>query len=104
MGSDLIFAGPHKTFTNVNKPRNINHVISGMYSTTRKLEYSDVSCTDEPEYTIITNSDLGLVVDPYLLNPDDLLDVGWQVVPDFEDLVESQNHIMEEHESIGSQH
>ena len=68
------------------------------------LSLGNLSITDEREYAIITNSDLGLIVDPYLLNPDDLFIVGLQVVPDFEDLVESQNHIMEEHESIGSQH
>ena len=71
-----------------------------MYSTTRKLEYSDVSWTNEREYTIITNSDLGLIADPFPLISDDFLDVRWPVVPDVEDLVESQNHIIEEHESI----
>ena len=38
------------------------------------------------------------------MNPDDLLDVGGQVVPDFEELVDSHNHIMEEYEPIVSQH
>ena len=31
-GSDLIFAGPHKTFTNGNKTSNVNHVIFGKHS------------------------------------------------------------------------
>ena len=30
-GSYLIFAGPHKTFTNVNKTSNINPIIFGIY-------------------------------------------------------------------------
>ena len=92
-GSDLIFAGPHKTFTNVNKTSNINHIIFGIHSVN---ESEDKSWTDEREYAIITDSDLGLTVNPFPLNPDDLLDVGGHVVPDFEELVDSYNHVMEE--------
>ena len=44
-GSDLIFAGPHKTFTNVNKTSNINHIIFGIHSVNSKPE--DESWTDE---------------------------------------------------------
>ena len=79
-GSDLIFAGPHKTFTNVNKTSNVNHIIFGIHSVIREPEYNDESWTDEREYAIITDSDLGLTVNPFPLNPDDLLDVGGQVV------------------------
>ena len=101
MGSDLIFAGPHKTFTNVNKTSNINHIIFGIHSVN---ESEDKSWTDEREYAIITDSDLGLTVNPFPLNPGDLLDVGGHVVPDFEELVDSYNHVMEECETNFSQH
>ena len=40
-GSDLIFAGPHKTFTNVNKTSKVNHVIFGIHSVIREPEYDN---------------------------------------------------------------
>ena len=43
-------------------------------------------------------------VNPFPLNPDDLLDVGGETIPDFEELVDSCNHIMEEFESKFFQH
>ena len=87
-GSDLIFAGPHRTFTNGNKISNINHVIFGIHSVISESEIEDKSWTDEREYAIIADSELGLTVNPFPLNPCDLLDVGGQIIPDFEDLVD----------------
>ena len=42
--SDLIFAGPHKTFTNGNKTSNVNHVIFGIHSVISKPEVEDDIC------------------------------------------------------------
>ena len=53
---------------------------------------------------IITDSELGLTVNPFPWNPDDLLDVRGQVIPDFEELVDSCNHVIEECETNFSQH
>ena len=75
-GSDLIFAGPHKTFTNGNKTCNINHVIFGIHSVISEPEDEYDTWTDEREYAIITNTALGLTVNPFPLNPEDLLDMG----------------------------
>ena len=82
-GQDLIFAGPHKTFTNGNKTSNINHAIFGIHSAISEPDIKDESWTDEQEYALITDSELGLTVNPFPLNPDDLLDVGGQIIPDF---------------------
>ena len=38
------------------------------------------------------------------MNPEDIFDVGGQVVPDFEERIDWDNHIMEEHGSTVSQH
>ena len=46
-GSDLIFAGPHKTFTTGNKTSNINHVIFGIHSVISEHESEDESWTDK---------------------------------------------------------
>ena len=43
-------------------------------------------------------------VNPFPLNPEDLLDVGGEIIPDFEKLVDSCNHIMEEFDPGYSQH
>ena len=83
---------------------NINHVIFSIHYVISEPESEDESWTDEREYAIITDSDLGLTVNPFPLNPDDLLDVGGHVVPDFEELVDSYNHVMEECETNFSQH
>ena len=81
-GSDLIFAGPHKTFINGKKISNINHVIFGIHSVIGESEIEDKSWTDEREYAIVVDSELGLTVNPFLLNPCDLLDVGGQIILD----------------------
>ena len=75
-GSDLIFAGPHKTFTNGNKTNNVNNIIFGIHSVISEPEDEYDTWTDEREYAIITNTALGLTVNPFPLNPEDLLDMG----------------------------
>ena len=40
---------------------------------------------------LITNAELGLTVNPFPLNPEDLLDLGGEIIPDFEELVDSRN-------------
>ena len=49
-------------------------------------------------------SELGLTVNPFPLNPEDLLDMGGEIIPDFEEFVDSCNHVMEEFDSNFSQH
>ena len=66
----------------------------------REPEHDVELWTDEQEYAMVTNSELGLTVNPFLLNPADIIDVGGRVVPDFEELVDPDNHIMEDHEPI----
>ena len=36
---------------------------------------------------MISNSEPGLTVNPFPLNPADIIDVGGRIVPDFEELV-----------------
>ena len=75
-GSDLIFAGPHKWFTNGNKTSNINHVIFGIHSVISECEDKHDTWTDEREYTVVTDTELCLTVNPFPLNPEDILDLG----------------------------
>ena len=103
-GSDIIFAGPHKTFTNGNKTSNVNQVIFGIHSVISEPEVEDDILTDEREYALITNSELGLTINPFPLNLEDLLDVGGEIIPDFEDFVDSCNLIREEFDPGYSQH
>ena len=53
---------------------------------------------------MIADSELGLMVNPFPLNPEDIIDVGGWVAPDFEERVNCDNHVMEDHESGFSQH
>ena len=83
---------------------NANRVIFGIHSVVSEPEIEDDSWTDEREYALVTNSELGLTVNLFPLNPEDLLDMGGEIIPDFEELVDSCNHVMEEFDSNFSQH
>ena len=100
-GSDLIFAGPHKSFTNGNTSSNANHVIFGIHSilfAPMKTNTIIRLIRDIPE------EELGLIVHPFPFNPQDVLDVAGEINPDFEEVVNSCNHIMEELDPSYSQH
>ena len=66
--------------------------------------WSLIIWTDEREYAMIADAGLGLMLNPFLLNPDDIIDAGGRVDPDFEERVDHDNHIMEDHEAGFSQH
>ena len=83
---------------------NVNQMIFEIHSVVSEPEDEYDTWTDEREYAIITNTELRLTVNPFPLNPEDLLDVGGEIIPDFEELVNSCNHIMEEFDPGYSQH
>ena len=93
-GSDLIFAGPNKSFTNGDKPSNANYVIFGIHFAIRNNE--EDNWADARQYAMITDVELGLTVHPCPINLQDILDVGGVIIPDFEALVYSCNHVLEE--------
>ena len=66
-GSDLIFAGPHKSFTNGNKSSNANHVVFGIHSTISTYEDKQDNWADEREYAMVADEKLGLTVHPFCL-------------------------------------
>ena len=102
-GSDLIFAGPHKSFTNGNKRSSVSHVIFGIHYVISEHEDEQVTWADEREYAVVADSEL-LTVHPFPINPQDILDVGGEIEPNFEELVNSCNHVMEELDPTYSQH
>ena len=53
---------------------------------------------------MIAYFELGLTVNLFPVNPADIIDVGGRVVPNFEERVNCDNHIMEDHETVFSQH
>ena len=93
-GSDLIFARPHKSFTSVNKRNTVSHDIFGIHSVIRKREDEQDTWTDEKEYSVIADNELGLTVHLFPINPQDILNMGGEIEPDFEELVNSCNQIM----------
>ena len=68
---------------------NINHVIFEIHSVISELEDQNDTWTDEREYPVVTNNKLGLTVNPFPLNPEDIIDLGGELVLDFEELVNS---------------
>ena len=83
---------------------NVNHIIFGIHLVISEPEEEHNTWTDEREYTVITDTDLGLIVNPFTLNPEDILGLGREIVPDFEKLVNSCNHVMEELDPTYAQH
>ena len=59
---------------------------------------------DEREYAMIADKELGLTVHPFPFNPQDILDVGGEIKPDFEELVNSCNYVMVELDPTYSHH
>ena len=53
---------------------------------------------------MVANEELGLTVHLFTFNPQDILDVGGEINPDFDELVNSCNHVMEEPDPSYSQH
>ena len=78
-GSDLIFAGPHKSFTNGNKPSNVNHFIFGIHSVISDCEDKQDNWTDGREYAVSADNELGLTVHSFPTNPQHILDVGGEI-------------------------
>ena len=61
-GSNLIFAGPHKTFTNVNRVCTISHSIVESHPIARNDGRNDDLLMHEQEYCVVMNTDLGVMV------------------------------------------
>ena len=99
-GSDSIFAGHHKTFTKGNKTNSSSHVIFGIHSFIGEYEDEQDNWTDEREYDMITDDELGLTVHPFPFNPQDILDVGGQIKPDLRNC----NYVLEELDPTYLQH
>ena len=93
-GTDIIFAGPHKTFNDVNKTSNVNHATLGIHSTTKEADCDDDLWTDEREYSLIADAELRLTINPFPLNQKDIVEAGGRVDLDFEERVDCDNHVM----------
>ena len=61
-GSNLIFAGPHKTFTNVNRVCTISHSIVETHPIARNDGRNDDLLMHEQEYCVVMNNDLGVMI------------------------------------------
>ena len=57
-GSNIIFAGPHKTFTNTNRVCAINYGIVESRSIARNDGWNDDLVMHDQEYSVLINNDL----------------------------------------------
>ena len=55
-GSELIFAGSHKSFTNGNKTSNVNHIIFGIHSVISQRKDEQDTWTKEREHAVIADN------------------------------------------------
>ena len=78
-----------------NKSSNTNNVIFGIHSTIRNTQEED-DWTNERQYPMFTDVELGLTVHPFPINSLDILNVGGEITSEFEDSVDSVNHVLEE--------
>ena len=57
-GSNLIFAGPHKTFTNANRVDTVNYSFGQSRSVARSDEWNDDLLMHDQEYSVLMNNGL----------------------------------------------
>ena len=88
-GSRLIFAGPHKSFTKADNGKKSE--MSNAVFLIREKIYEDLEMiTEERCYSIKTNEKLGLSINPYPINEEDIQDCDGEIPEDFEDSLDDR--------------
>ena len=91
-GSRIMFAGPHKSFTNTNNDCEVNNIqsVSFMNDFRWSDEWDGHECNDV-YYSIAAVKSLGLTVNPSPLTKNDFRDAGCDVPGDFEELIDQSS-------------
>ena len=98
-GSRIIFAGPHSSFSK--GERKLDSELSQVvYHIREQGRIKDEEIEDDIRYfsySVQENQRLNLTLTPYAINPQDVLDAGYEVPPQFEDSMEYENLIYDVH-------
>ena len=91
-GSRIIFAGPHKIFTEGN--RGFHAEFSNAIFLLREQTISELIDEEQVEsrfHSFVTHKALGTTIHPYAINDDDIKDVGGLIPEQFEDRIDDQD-------------
>ena len=88
-GSRIIFAGPHKIFTQGNKGirSDVSHAIFFLQNSS--LNDIEDETTELKPFSMITNKTIGSTIHPYPINEEDLRDVGGEAPVQLEDRIDN---------------
>jgi hypothetical protein len=93
-GSRRIFAGPYKSFSKADNGKKSE--MSNAVVLIRERIFEELQTeTEERCYSIRTNERLGLSVNPYPINRDDILDCGGEIIEDLEDSLDEHDKLLE---------
>ena len=91
-GSRLIFAGPHKSFSEGDDKKHTE--MSNAVFLIRERMFEDMNAEMEQRcYAIRTNEKLGLTVNPHPINEEDILDCNGEVEDDFESYLDDHQRL-----------
>ena len=92
-GSRLIFAGPHKSFTKKSNGKNTQMSNAVFLIRERLMEELKME-SEERCYSIRTNEKLGLTVNPYPINREDIEDCSGETAEDFEESLDDHENLL----------
>ena len=93
-GSRRIFSGPYQSFSKADNGKKSE--MSNAVVLIRERIFEELQTeTEERCYSIRTNERLGLSVNPYPINRDDILDCGGEIIEDLEDSLDEHDKLLE---------
>ena len=93
-GSRLIFAGPHNSFTKADGGR--KNGMSNAVFLIREQMYEQIEAEQENRcFSITTNEKLGLTVNPYPINEEDILESCGMIPEQFEESIDDHEKLLE---------
>jgi len=93
-GSRIIFAGPHKSFTEANKGIK-NPMSNAVFFMKQKIEDELDQDIEERQFSILTNKFLGTTVCPHPITEEDVLDCNGGLSEQFENTLDDHDNLEE---------
>ena len=101
-GSRLIFAGPHRSFTKGDDGKRTE--MSNAVFLIRQRIFQELEMElEEQFYSMRTNKKLGLTVNPYPINGEDIMDCNGEIEEELEDLLDNHEKlrsVLEDQENL----
>ena len=93
-GSRLIFAGPHKSFTKSDEGLKMD-MSNAVFLIRNQVDDEVFEHREDRCYSITTNRGLGLTVNPYPINEDDILESNGMIPEQFEESLDDHEKLLD---------